>query len=44
MVDDFKFPGLNGKAGLGKGNFLFARIAALGDEVAGVAGEHKVIV
>ena len=43
LLDDFKFSGLNGKIGLGKGNFLFARVAVLGDEVAGVAGEHQII-
>ena len=40
LLDDFQFPGLDGEVGLGKGDFLLVRVAVLGDEVAGVAGEH----
>ena len=43
VLDEFRAAGLDGEVGLGEGDFLFSRISILGDEVAGVTGEHDVL-
>lgn len=42
LFDQLLLPRLQGKVALGKGDGLLPRVTVLGDEVAGVAGEHKV--
>jgi len=42
LLDQFRSTGLDGKIRLGEGNFLLLRVAILGDEVAGIPGEHDV--
>lgn len=43
LFDKLLLAGLQGEVALGKGNFLFARIAVFGNEVTGVAGEHVIL-
>ena len=43
LLDEFGPAGLNGEIGLGEGDFLLSGIAVLGDEVAGIAGEHEIV-
>ena len=43
LLDQLGTAGLDGEVGLGKGDLLLPGVAILGDEVAGVAGEHDVI-
>ena len=42
LFDQFLLAGLNGEVALGKGDRLLSRVAVLGDQVAGVAGEHEI--
>lgn len=42
VFDQFLLAGLDGEVALGKGNCFLARVAVLGDQVAGVAGEHEI--
>ena len=44
LLDQLRAAGLDGEVSLGKVDLLLPGIAILGDEVAGVAGEHDVIV
>jgi hypothetical protein len=44
LLDQLRAAGLDGEVSLGKGDLLLPGIAILGDELAGVAGEHDVIV
>ena len=43
LLDQFRPASLDGEIGLGESNFLLLGVAILGDEVAGVAGEHDVV-
>jgi hypothetical protein len=43
VFDQFLLAGLCGEIALGKGDGLFAWIAILGNQVAGVTGEHEVV-
>lgn len=43
LFDEFRPAGLDGEVGLGKGDLLLPGVAVLGDEVAGVTGEHDVV-
>ena len=43
ILDHYLLTRLGGKVALGKSDGFLARIAVLGDEVTGVAGEHEVI-
>jgi hypothetical protein len=43
LLDQLCATGLDGEIGLGEGDFLLARIAILGDEIAGIAGEHEIV-
>lgn len=43
ILDQFLLAGLDGKVALGEGDGFLARIAVLGNQVAGVAGEHEIV-
>lgn len=43
LLDDFSLARLNGKVRLRKGDLVFARIAILGDQIAGIAREHIIL-
>ena len=43
VFDQLLLSCLNGKIGLADGNHLFARVAVLNDEIAGIAGQHEIV-